>query len=199
MNRLALQWIPLSLLLFASAALCTRTTGIPTVTQPPAAQDLPATLAAIQATQTDLAAPMVATPTSPIPPTELPSTQAALTQPPEVGSISGMLSYPSEFIPPQRIVATNLATGQIFYVDTALDARSYRIANLPPGAYYVVAYVADPPLASGYSQFVICGLSVDCTDHNLVEVIVKPGQETTGIDPGDWYAPQGTFPPDPTR
>ncbi|MGQ9553761.1 MAG: hypothetical protein ACUVWR_06595 [Anaerolineae bacterium] len=40
-------------------------------------------------------------------------------------------------------------------------------------------------------------MSVDCADHSLIGVEVRAGETTTGIDPGDWYAPEGAFPPDP--
>ena len=42
-----------------------------------------------------------------------------------------------------------------------------------------------------------CGLSVECTDHSLIHVQVTPGQDTSDVDIGDWYAPDGSFPPDP--
>ena len=37
-------------------------------------------------------------------------------------------------------------------------------------------------------NFVTCGLSVDCTDHELIEVLVYPGTDTININPVDWYA-----------
>jgi len=41
-----------------------------------------------------------------------------------------------------------------------------------------------------------CGLSAGCEDHTLLPIIVIEGQ-TASADPGDWYAPEGTFPPMP--
>lgn len=118
----------------------------------------------------------------------------------ERGSISGTLIYPSEFIPAQRIVAVNVNFNQYFYVDTLEGQNTYTIEGLPAGTYHVVAYtLSEPYLAAGYSAFVTCGLSANCTDHTLLDVVVKDGQQTTGIDPHDWYAPEGTFPPDLSR
>jgi len=111
------------------------------------------------------------------------------------GSISGSLSYPSEFIPPMRVVAFNQATGGYYWDDTAENQTTYTIASLPPGVYIVVAYYNE--LAGGYTQSVICGLSVDCTDHSLIPVGVEAGQAINGIDPGDWYAPADAFPDNP--
>jgi len=110
------------------------------------------------------------------------------------GSISGSLNYPSSFIPPLRVVAYLTGSSQYFFVDTVQDQNTYQIDNLPVGIYYVVAYAG---LAAGYSQAVPCGLSVDCTDHSLIDVNVSAGQVTGNVNPFDWYAPEGAFPPLP--
>jgi hypothetical protein len=113
------------------------------------------------------------------------------------GSITGSLSYPSEFIPPLRVFAYQVGSESYFYVDTLKDQPTYQIDNLPAGYYQVVAYILNGGLPAGYSQAVPCGLSVDCTNHDLIQVPVNSGQVVTGVDPGDWYAPEGTFPPPP--
>jgi hypothetical protein len=113
------------------------------------------------------------------------------------GSISGTLSYPSEGIPPLRVVAYNLFDQSYRYVDTQQDQNTYQITSLAPGKYHVVAYVAGGGLAGGYTPAVACGLMVTCTDHALLEVMVFSGQDTPNINPHDWYAPEGTFPPMP--
>jgi hypothetical protein len=112
------------------------------------------------------------------------------------GSISGKLSFPSEMIPPLRVVAFRLEDQGYYYVDTSQNQGSYEILGLPPGTYQVVAYV-DAEFGGGYSQAVLCGLGVECTDHSLVSIVLAEGQSVTGIDPGDWYAPPGSFPPNP--
>ncbi len=126
---------------------------------------------------------------------------------PPTGSIRGKLSYPSEFIPPLRVVAFRVENGawtqQYIYVNTNLNATEYQIDGLQAGLYWIVAYTipngdgAPAGLAGGYSQAVLCGLSVDCTDHSLTTVEVKSGQVTGGADPGDWYAAEGSFLPNP--
>jgi hypothetical protein len=110
------------------------------------------------------------------------------------GSITGSLSYPSEFIPPLRVFAFQVGSENYFYVDTVENQTAYRIDNLPAGYYQVVAYILSGNYAGAYTQAVLCGLSIDCTDHSLIEVPVNSGQTVTDIDPGDWYAPEGTFP-----
>ncbi len=112
------------------------------------------------------------------------------------GSIAGQLSYPSEFIPSQAIIAY-VAGGSPFdyyYMITNEGTSSYQLDNLPPGNYYVVAYVTGGGLSAGYSEAVPCGLTVACTDHSLISVSVTGGQVTQGVNPQDWYAPEGSFP-----
>ena len=113
------------------------------------------------------------------------------------GTLSGSLSYPSEGIPPLKVVAFDAISGDpAASIDTAADQSSYSLP-LPPGVYNIVAYTLDGRLAGGYTIAVLCGLTVDCTDHSLVPIPVAGGLEVSDIDPADWYAPEGTFPPAP--
>lgn len=115
----------------------------------------------------------------------------------QTGSISGKLSYPSEWIPAQRIVAYRLGFDDYYFVETIEEQSSYQISGLPAGTYQVVSYLIGGELSAGYTQAVLCGLSVDCTDHNLIDVQVTGGTNTNNVDPVDWYAPPENFPPDP--
>ncbi len=120
---------------------------------------------------------------------------------PVQGAITGRLSYPSEFIPPERVVAFRLEDGETYGIDTQMNQGEYTLP-LPAGTYHVVAYVRDNEgkltgYAGGYTQAVPCGLSVDCSDHNLIDIVVEQGSVTYAVDPGDFYAPEGAFPPPP--
>jgi hypothetical protein len=126
----------------------------------------------------------------------------------QYGTITGNLSYPSEFIPAMRVAAFSQTNGTVYFLDTAKGQAAYSI-NVPPGTYYVVSYpyqgvpgnigqadsytLGGGPYAGGYTKMVPCGLSVGCDDHALLPVVVEEGQNVTA-DPGDWYAPEGTFP-----
>lgn len=140
------------------------------------------------ATPADSAAVSTPAPTS----TQIPSVDIA-----GAGSISGKLLYPSEGIPALLIVAYRLDIVQVFSVKTAQGQNTYTIGNLPVGTYNVVAYQITGDQAGGYSAAVPCGLSSSCTDHTLLGVIVSAGADTPNITPGDWYAPDGAFPPKP--
>lgn len=116
------------------------------------------------------------------------------------GSISGVLSYPSEFIPPLRVLAVSTVEHGYRYVDTQPGDDTFQITGLAPGSYYVIAYTdsgQEGGLSAGYTFAVLCGLSYECTDHSLIEVVVIAGADTPNINPQDWYAPEGSFPPMP--
>ena len=113
------------------------------------------------------------------------------------GTIRGHLSYPSEYIPAQKIVAFTVAAVVPAADVITVEGQDVYELTVPPGNYFVVAYTIDGVLAAGYSQAVLCGLSAACTDHSLVPVHVEPGAVVTGIDPQDWYAGPGAFPPMP--
>lgn len=136
--------------------------------------------------------------------TEAPPTPTpAPTQRP-TGSISGKLGYPSEAIPALRIVAFNTVSGEYYWQNTVANQSYYSFAELPEGTYHVLAYVIDDPsqtFYAAYSNFVKCGMTTSCVDHNLIAVEVKAGQETKDVNPIDWYATDPSalgWPLDPT-
>jgi len=121
---------------------------------------------------------------------------------PQTGVIEGSLSYPSEFIPDDMtICAENQATKKIYCTNKHLKARKYRYEvgyklTVPPGDYHVYAQLPDPARYGAtypkdyrayYSEFVKCGMSVECQDHTPIVVQVKSGETAKGIDPQDWY------------
>jgi hypothetical protein len=179
MKKQQLIWI--IVLLIVSSLACNFSALLPSQFEPNAeATSGAATLAALNAEQTAQAN------------VSLPATET-----PQFGSINGKLSYPSEFIPPLRVVAINTGDNQAYYVDTVENQTTYQIDNLPPGNYHVIAYYAEMGLAGGYTQFVLCGLKAECTDHTLIDVNVAAGQVASEINPQDWYAPAEAFPPNP--
>ena len=119
------------------------------------------------------------------------------------GDLSVSLSFPSEGIPALRIVAMNPLTGVYYWQNTAAGQNFYRFDDIAPASYYVLAYdIANPSKSffGAYSQFVPCGLTAACTDHTLIAVEVKAGEETKNINPADWYADpaEWNWPIDPT-
>ena len=219
MNR---KWMFVLLLSILMLSAC-----VPTAAAP--AADYPATIAAfsVQATidtmeranlEATLAAyanqPTATIPTCPVCPTVEPiptatwtPTQPAATPtntPRPVGGISGRLSYPSEFIPPLRVIAFDVATGEYYWQNTVLNQTTYRFEALPVGTYNVLAYLIENPsdlLRAAYTKAVPCGLLESCTDHSLIAVTVTQGVEVANVDVTDWYLTDPTsagWPVDPT-
>jgi len=193
MGQNRFQIIMLTLSLAGTSIMCSIFT--PSQTATPSPEQKQATIASLQLTisayeNSAVTSTPVPTKGKPIPTMVRPAS----------GSITGKLSYPSEDIPPMRVVAVNVDTGEIFST-AVVDQAKYNLDNVPVGTYHVLAYLQDANAAAsqgaGYSQAVLCGLSVDCTDHTLVAVKVREGLTITEINPGDWYAPEGTFPPEP--
>jgi hypothetical protein len=119
------------------------------------------------------------------------------------GLITGRYFYPTENVPPLRVVAINVETGEFFSTEV-FDDTIYVLKGLPIGTYHVMAYPVDPSqtepgMAGGYTRAVPCGLETNCTDHSLLPVEVKSGEKTVDINPADWSAPAWTFPADPTK
>jgi hypothetical protein len=118
------------------------------------------------------------------------------------GSITGTLGYPAEGLPAMRVTAFEVQTKQVYFVDTVLNQNIFRLEDLPPGEYQVVAYSLGGEsfptgLAGGYTQYIICGAQANCTDHSLAPVAVLPGEDAFGIHVGDWPLAEGTYPPMP--
>ncbi len=118
----------------------------------------------------------------------------------ETGIIRGRLSFPSEYLEPQLVVAFDAGTLEpVASVETDGGQTSYSL-RVPGGNYVVVSYPRDPEIwgfVAGYSQAVPAGLVHGFDDHSLIIVEVGAGEVVSGVDPTDWYAPEGSFPEAP--
>ncbi len=196
------------ILLAVSLGACNLTTSAPQVTnqQTEVAQQVEATMVALQATM------QAGVQASPIPGAGVQQPQPQATAVPPTGqsseptgSITGELTFPNGSIPQLRIVAFEVAegrpTGQYYYIETNPGQTAYEMTQLPATSYFLIAYTlpsySGQPMAAGYTQAVVCGLSASCTDHNLVGVQVNAGQVTQGVNPTDWNAPPEVYPNDP--
>lgn len=118
----------------------------------------------------------------------------------EKGTISGKLGYPAEGIPELTVYAFDITDEtKYFKVETGVNQIEFTITDVDPGSYYVVAYAKDFEMSGSYTNAVVCGLSVECTDHQMIDVTVKPGENITDVQVKDWYAPEGTFPKKPSN
>ncbi|MCP4746892.1 MAG: hypothetical protein GY874_12255 [Desulfobacteraceae bacterium] len=111
------------------------------------------------------------------------------------GIIEGSLSYPSEEIPDSiKVCAENISTQKEYCTSQHITSKKYTYnkgykLEVPVGKYYVFATGGLAGLKDSkayYSEFVICGLNVDCPSHEPVMVTVEEGKITSNIDPHDW-------------
>ncbi len=118
------------------------------------------------------------------------------------GSISGSLSYPSDFIPALGVCAqTQNATEQyctyeMIESDKYTHGFGYSI-SVPPGVYTVFSHEVtelnaltgyqDGDYQALYTKFVTCGMEYDCPSHAPIAVSVGRSEHVTDIDPIDWY------------
>ena len=124
---------------------------------------------------------------SPEAPTPTP-TQETIPLPAD-GVLRGAVCYPSEGIPAMTAFFREVNTQALVTLEIAENQPSYEV-SLPVGQYIAFAYrdAAENRLGGAYTQAVLCGLSIDCSDHSLIEVDIQPGQAYEGADLCDWYA-----------
>ena len=109
------------------------------------------------------------------------------------GTVNGDICYPSEFIPPMLAFFENVNTGELFDLPIAENQSTYAI-QLPQGSYNAYAWLYDFSYGGSYSQSVICGLDVSCTDHSLVDFQVTSNTNTNDVDICDWYGDLNIIP-----
>lgn len=116
-----------------------------------------------------------------------------------LGSITGTLGYPSDYVPPMRVYAIATDGERHYTTRTQANQSRFTISNMLPGKYYVVAYTDEAPgLGGGWSKAVPCGLKNTCRDHSLIPVTVTSGGRASGINVADWYTKPGVFPAEPS-
>ena len=109
------------------------------------------------------------------------------------GVVEGSMSFPSEGIPDQVLVcAENIQTRKEFCTDKRINdpKYTYRVGfklEVPTGKYLVYEKMPPDEYRAYYSEFVTCGLSVNCTSHEPIVVEVKKNQTVSEVDPQDWY------------
>ena len=109
------------------------------------------------------------------------------------GTIEGSMSFPGEGIPDYiEVCAENQSTKEVVCTSEHLQNPKYTygfgyILEVPTGAYFVYALDPNRNYKAYYSEFVTCGLSIDCSSHDLILVEVKAGETISDVDPQDWY------------
>jgi hypothetical protein len=114
---------------------------------------------------------------------------------PGFGQVWGDICYPDESSPAMNIYFQNLETEQLQPFHIQENQTTYRF-ELPAGVYVAFALVSNHTYSIGtYSEYVVCGLGDNCTDHTQVPFLVRDDHVTIGVDICDWYTDtQSLFP-----
>lgn len=107
-------------------------------------------------------------------------------------TISGNLTYPSDYIPENLQVCAEAVESKKTLCDAEKSGSSYSL-KVPPGSYRVFARAPDmAKIKAYYSEFVTCGYEQWCASHTPIVVTVAEGETRSDVHPGDWYAAAGT-------
>jgi len=113
--------------------------------------------------------------------------EAAGQVPDEYGTITGPIFYPENPVPPIRVYAQNLATGELFNQQLGGGDVEYSI-RVPSGTYVIYGYAFA---ASG----AVSGGGYTNGDSGLIPVTVLPAGTMIDIALGNWNQPPLSFIP----
>ena len=109
------------------------------------------------------------------------------------GTIEGGIQHPAHVIPPMRICAIGSGQGATrVCVETRRDQSTYRIDDLVPGDYTVIAAGSGLYRIAGHVQQVQC-IRAPCPDMPAT-VTVAAGATVSGIDINGFYERRDDFP-----
>jgi len=110
------------------------------------------------------------------------------------GVIEGSLGYPSESIPEEmEVCAEDILTKKQYCTKKHIQDKKYTFGvgyklEVPVGDYYVFAILPSwGNYKAYYSEFVTCGLKIDCLSHEPIIVKVRANETIENINPIDWY------------
>jgi uncharacterized protein YecT (DUF1311 family) len=115
-----------------------------------------------------------------------------------VGSITGTITFPGEYVPALRVYAITTDGRPLKMIETPKAQNKFVLADLPTGQYHVVAYPYEKEASFegvAWTKAARC-IKGPC-DHTLVPVSVAAGKIADGVLLADWYVPAAMLPPDP--
>jgi len=115
-----------------------------------------------------------------------------------VGTISGTITFPGEYVPALRVYAISTDGRAHKMIETPKSQNKFTIADIPSGQYHVVAYPYQKDAsfdAVAWTKAARC-IKGPC-DHSLVPVNVVAGKVVDNVLLADWYVPANMLPADP--
>jgi hypothetical protein len=110
---------------------------------------------------------------------------------PELAVVQGKICYPSGRTPAMTAFFMNTTLRKRFDLPIYENQNSYSV-QLPPGKYYAWAVAPQYQIGGYYSEYVVCGMTDSCIDHNQLLFEVRSSENVTGIDICDWPHPLST-------
>lgn len=109
--------------------------------------------------------------------------------PVEAGTLSGKISYPSDYIPNDMTVCAEKIDGTTV---KCVNSKNIYKMKLSTGSYRVYAKTADDKgYKAYYTESVICGRGMggmaNCKSHKPVTLKITDDSHLVNINPQDWY------------
>lgn len=120
----------------------------------------------------------------------------------ERGIIQGELSFPSDYLPGQKVCAKNLDTQKVSCIETRQSQQRYSL-EVSSGSYHVYAQACTQSYRESivcrdgylerralYNEYARCGINAQCAQSSRREplvVRVNAGKTVSNINPQDWY------------
>ncbi len=102
------------------------------------------------------------------------------------GTITGQLSYPSDFIPEDLTICAEEISTKKLHCTTRKTRSGKRYSyglSVPAGEYFVFARTKEMQgVRAYYSDFVTCGLDAKCPSHKPIKVVVNSGATAKSIN-----------------
>lgn len=113
------------------------------------------------------------------------------------GVVQGKLCFPSEYVPAMNVYLKSAGSAKVYKLVSKENQQAFTFKKIPEGNYVAFAYTLEATsldlynkkskASGGFTQFVPCGLSVDCKDHTLISFKVSKGKTNDAISICDWY------------
>lgn len=71
-----------------------------------------------------------------------------------------------------------------------LERTGFKVSTAGDG----MQALGENPLGGAYTEFVACGLTLECTDHQLRHFEIRSGEVNSGVRICDWYVPDKVLP-----
>lgn len=143
-----------------------------------------------------VATPSVVASITPSPVIAVTTTPTPTSTPSSMGTVSGKLCYPSQFLPEGSIDAKDTVTKKVIsepFIGSQAGGKANFTLNLPEGTYifrYLAKNTPNTTLSGFYTKTCPTGIETSCAQANVrehLEVKVLAGKAVEGVNLCDFY------------